>query len=104
MPCARLFIHSHDSADVARSRLTSWLGKMHVRHSPSAPPEPLCLCVEDSRGRTVFAIGDAGPLVELPLPPGTYQVTAHRGRSRRGYTLTLESGTSFDLHLSTGQH
>lgn len=100
VPGARLFIHSDETTDVAGSRLMSWLERMHVLPAPWTRVEPLSLSVEDSRGRTVFAIADAGALVELPLAPGTYHVTAHRGRSRRGYTLTLESGMSFDLHLS----
>ncbi|MGS0754622.1 hypothetical protein ACVBEH_07820 [Roseateles sp. GG27B] len=33
------------------------------------------------------------------MPPGTYQITALLGAYRRSYTMTLEPGTSFHLHL-----
>jgi hypothetical protein len=47
----------------------------------------------------VLALDDAGPLVEVALCPGTYHVSAQRGRLRRGYTVTLQQGASFDLYL-----
>jgi hypothetical protein len=47
----------------------------------------------------LHTVDDAGPLVEVPLPAGTYQVTVQLGCVRRSYTMTLEPGMSFDLHL-----
>ncbi|MFC5499423.1 hypothetical protein ACFPOE_17895 [Caenimonas terrae] len=96
---ARLFIHSHAATRSSRSRLAFSLRQMR-RRDAAAPREPLCLSIEDRQGRTVLVVDDAGPLVDVPLPPGTYQVTARKGRLRRGYTLTLERGSSVDLHLS----
>jgi hypothetical protein len=60
---------------------------------------PLELQVDDLQGHRVLEIEDAGPLTDIPLPAGTYQVSVHLGRVRRSYTMTLEEGASFDLHL-----
>ena len=38
----------------------------------------------------------------VPLPAGTYRVNADAGTVRRSYTMTLEPGASFDLHLRLG--
>jgi hypothetical protein len=55
--------------------------------------------VNDLGGREVFSQEDAGPLIELPLPAGIYLVSAQAGKVKRSYTLVLEQGASFDLHL-----
>jgi hypothetical protein len=60
---------------------------------------PLRLRIDDLQGNQVVAVDDAGPLVDVPLTAGTYRVNVQRGPLRRSYTLTLEQGTSFDLHL-----
>ena len=40
------------------------------------------LAVHDQAGRTVFTLPSAGPLTDVMLPPGTYQVSAsYEGRS-----------------------
>src|SRR5271170_4187920 len=40
------------------------------------------LAVHDQAGRTVFALPSAGPLTDVMLPPGTYQVSAsYEGRT-----------------------
>lgn len=56
--------------------------------------------VHDLRGRRVGLFADAGVLSELPLPAGTYVITTTRGKERRGYTLTLQEGASFELQLA----
>ncbi|MEO8119228.1 MAG: hypothetical protein ABI606_07895 [Rhodoferax sp.] len=60
--------------------------------------------IDDLRGHRVLDIEAAGPLVDVPLPAGTYHVTAHRGKVRRGYTMTLKQGAFFDLYLRLGAH
>ena len=40
------------------------------------------LAVQDQAGRTVFALPSAGPLTDVMLPPGSYQVSAsYHGRT-----------------------
>jgi hypothetical protein len=63
---------------------------------------PLQLQVADLQGRCLHAIADAGRLTDLPLPAGTYQVAAQLGGRRRSYTMSLEPGTFFHLHLRFG--
>ena len=97
---ARLLIHAAKVPD--ESALKSALHRMRARYSGGRRQQPrvaLKLQVDDLRGLRVDEIDDAGPLTELPLPPGTYLVTATAGSIRRGYTLTLEPGLSFDLYL-----
>lgn len=38
-------------------------------------------------------------LIDLPLPAGTYHVTLNQGGLQRRYTVALEHGARFDLHL-----
>ena len=55
--------------------------------------------IDDLHGKRMFSVDDAGPLVDVPLPAGTYHVSAQRGNARCSYTMTLEPGVSFDLRL-----
>jgi hypothetical protein len=61
--------------------------------------EALVLQIDVLGGEAVLALDDAGPVVELPLPPGTYQVSARRGAVQRAYTLALEPGQPYTLVL-----
>jgi hypothetical protein len=61
---------------------------------------PLNLRIDDLQGHRMHAVDSAGPLVDVPLPAGTYLVSVHLGPVRRSYTMTLEPGASFDLYLS----
>ncbi|MET0349035.1 MAG: hypothetical protein ABW067_04535 [Rhizobacter sp.] len=98
---ARLLIHAHDDhppgrhADSPLQRLLA----LYPSSARSAHREPLRLLIDTLEGETVLAVDDAGPLVDVSLPPGTYHVTAHLGDSHRGYTMRLDQGASFDLHL-----
>jgi hypothetical protein len=60
---------------------------------------PLRLQIDDLEGHGVHTDDDAGPLVDVRLPAGTYRVSVHLGALRRSYTMTLLPGASFDLHL-----
>lgn len=102
---ARLLIHARDDhppgrhADSPLQRLRALYphgGTRQGRH------EPLRLLIDTLDGDTVLAIDDAGPLVDVALPAGTYHVTAHLGETQRGYTMTLGQGMAFDLHLRLG--
>ena len=57
------------------------------------------LCITDAHGRQVFSLEDAGPLIVVPLPAGTYHVTAQNNQARRSYTMTLYQGSSVNLHV-----
>ncbi len=59
----------------------------------------LAVQIDDSRGRHVLALEDPGPFIDVPLPPGTYRVTASQGAARRSYTMVLEAGAPLELHL-----
>jgi hypothetical protein len=97
---ARLLIHTGDAIGTIQSKLGlafHAFGRMRMRGKDR---EPIQVFVEDMEGNRVLALDDAAPLIDLPLPPGTYQVMARQGKVRRGYTLKLERNSSFDLYLS----
>jgi len=99
---ARLMIHAERGRrsmggllELPLLRLRSWYpGGPWKDHSA-----PLHLQIDDLHGRPVVVIENAGPLIELPLTAGTYHVAAFQGTLRRAYTVTLEPGATFDLHL-----
>jgi hypothetical protein len=68
-----------------------------------AGPHTVRLEIADLRGRRLAVVDDAGVRTELALPAGTCVVTATQAGRRLGYTLTLEAGASFDLHVRLGQ-
>ena len=99
-PKARLLIHAARVCPESPARL-AW---RRLRASCSGAPArehgtALSLEVHDLRGQRVGAFSNVGALTELLLPAGTYIVTARREGGRRGYTLTLQAGSSFELHL-----
>lgn len=102
---ARLLIHAHDDhppgrhADSPLQRLLA----LYPSGNRSNRREPLRLLIDTLDGETVLTVDDAGPLVDVSLPPGTYHVTAHLGDAHRGYTMRLDQGESFDLHLRLAQ-
>ncbi len=99
---ARLLIHATADLGVSCSNLLvglQWWLSMRADGRRQQQREPLKLHIEDAHGARVFAIDDAGPLVDIALPAGTYQVTANLGEVRRGYTMTLPRGASVDLYL-----
>ncbi len=96
---AHLLLHLRDDRappqQPARERAWRWLRSWLHR------PARACAGVEidDLQGHRLFEADPAAPLMDVPLPAGTYHVTAHRGRQRRRYTVTLEHGAHFDLYL-----
>ena len=98
---ARLLIHADDHVGTGRhdeSRLQRLLALHAHGPRPHGRP-PLNLRIDDLQGHRLHTVDDAGPLVDVPLPAGTYQVSVHLGQVRRCYTMTLEPGASFDLFL-----
>ena len=98
---ARLLIHTTGEAMRSlRSRGALGLRALRQRLRHWGQGAPIRLWVDDMSGRRVLELEDAGPVVDLPLEPGTYQVTVRRGALCRSYTLTLQGNTCFDLYLS----
>ena len=99
---AHLVIHSDDHGGPIDARVESRLQRLraiHAKGSWSTKQESLNLQINDLRGEHVRSVDDAGALVEVCLPAGTYHVSAILGKVRRSYMLALEAGKSFDLYL-----
>ena len=107
LPEASLVIHA--AADpAARGTLFTapleWMYWLRSLYAPAAasktkPDGPLRLHIDNLQGQRVFTADDAGTLVELALPVGTYNITAVLGSLCRGYTLTLVEGVPSQLYL-----
>jgi len=98
---ARLLIHTEDLEHIGGGYFHAILRSLKAlfgRNHDNAHA-PLHLQIDDLRGKQMLASNDVGALVDVSLPAGTYQVTAQFGNTRRGYTLTLTQGTTFDLYL-----
>lgn len=101
LSAARLLIHAEEPDGAGRhdaSRLQRLL-TLHAHAPRPCDRPPLNLRIDDLQGHRLHTVDDAGPLVDVPLPAGTYQVSVDLGQVRRSYTMTLEPGTSFDLYL-----
>jgi hypothetical protein len=102
LAAARLLIHAGRDACTNGRHFESPLRRLRALRAdgPSTDPRArLSLQIDNLQGLRVHSVDDAGPLIDVPLPAGTYHVTVHYGSVRRRYTMTLESGASFDLHL-----
>ena len=99
---AHLLIHAHEGVRTGSGRfawMPSRLRAMASDRLPSHPAAPTGVRVQDLQGHEYFAADDARSLIDLPLPAGTYHVTLRQGELQRRYTVALEHGTRFDLHL-----
>ena len=99
-PLGRLRIHTNTcSGRVGFPWL--WLKVLWHACSPRAESAPVRLSVAEFAGVEVAAAERCDPLtvVSLSLPAGTYHVTVRSNAVRRRYTLTLEPGALFDLHV-----
>ena len=99
---ARLLIHAECNLGASRIPFASTLKRLRVLCSDGPRHDEqvrVNVEIDDLQGNRVLAIDAAGPLIRMRLPAGTYQLTAHRGKVRRRYTINLEEGASFDLHL-----
>jgi hypothetical protein len=98
---ARLVTHAkaeHPGSDTNFASALQWLRALYSG-GHKAGRGPLHLQIADLKGNVVLARVDAGTLVDVPLPAGTYQITARFGAVRRDYMLTLQQGTSFDSYV-----
>jgi hypothetical protein len=57
------------------------------------------LGVFDAAGHRVFALAEAGPLVDISLPTGRYRVVGEAGGIQRGGTVDVDSGRLAELEL-----
>ena len=99
---AHLLIHSSGGMGTNQSSRASALHRLRVFCANALrkqKPILLSLQILDLQGQQIFAKEDAGRLTKILLPAGTYHVIACRGRVLRCYTMTLDHGASFDLHL-----
>jgi hypothetical protein len=62
-----------------------------------APRGAVSVQIHDLQGHCFYAAQDAAPTIDIALRPGTYEVSVHRGASRRRYSITLESGATVDV-------
>lgn len=106
LAAARLLIHSASGVEAVGWSVESLLQRVrgHAWDGSRPPQALLGLEIRDLRGTMVLALKDAGVLTDLVLPPGTYHVCAQLGSARRAYTVTLERGASFDLHVQLPRH
>lgn len=102
IPAARLLIHVKGAPSAWCKPFQSiWhrLRSLCFKDSRGKAPAVPSVQIHDLQGQRVFATDAAGALIDLPLPAGTYHVSASIGKLRRSYTMTLEQGASFDLFL-----
>lgn len=96
---ARLLIHA--SADESRWSMSvlfrRWLARM--RGLPPADPALALLEIRDLPGRRLLTLTNAGDLIDMVLPTGTYHVTALTSENHRRYTVVLEQDATTELHL-----
>jgi len=57
------------------------------------------LRIADQAGHQVLALRDAGPLTNVKLPPGRYQVDCSFGHMQRHNSVELKDGQPVDLYL-----
>lgn len=96
---AKLSIHSQGAGLTLAVSPLERLRGLYSSGRPAKARLALSLSVADLQGCEWFAMADVGSQVDVLLPAGTYNVTAVLGQSRRSYTLALQSGATFDLHL-----
>lgn len=89
---AHLRIHAHEGVRTGPRRF-AWMPSRLRAMAPTG------VHVQDLQGHEYFAADDAQSLIDLPLPAGTYHVTLRQGELQRRYTVALEHGARFDLHL-----
>jgi hypothetical protein len=98
---ARLQIHATDASE-GGGVLSLLLHRLHasaVAAMRRRPPERLCVRIDDLQGRRFFTSDEVRELIDLALPAGTYHVNVRNGHQQRRYTVTLENGSTVDLHV-----
>jgi hypothetical protein len=99
---ARLLIHATDGVAEGSGVLPGFMSRLRAWATAMAQPGQPALVglrVADLQGRQFFSADALTSVVDMPLPAGTYHVTVNLGRQERRYTVALEQGATFDLHL-----
>lgn len=98
---SRLLIHAAGDDGSDGWSIDSIIQRMraHVLGGPRSKRALQALEIQDLQGHRVLALDDAGALLDVALPPGTYHVTTDLAGTRRRYTVALEQGASVDLYL-----
>ena len=99
---SRLLIHADTVPMPRKTRFEATLCRLRRLYShdvDNTEVAPLSVQIVNLQGRRVFDVESDAPLLEIPLPAGTYHVTAQCGHVCRSYTMVMESGTSFNLYL-----
>lgn len=105
---ARLLVHATEGVGDGRSALPLFLSRLRAWATAAKsgrPAAPVGLRIADLQGRQYFTANELPSVIDLPLPAGTYHVTVSHGGQHRRYTVALEQGITFDLHLrGAAQH
>jgi hypothetical protein len=100
LPPAHLLVHAGEPRrDAARPSLWHRLARRVLRAPRPSARAPVHLSIDDLAGRRLLELDQVAPLLDIPLPPGTYHVTACQGPAMRRYTMTLAGTAAHDLHL-----
>lgn len=98
---ARLQIHATDASE-GGGALFLLLHRLRASAMAAMRRRPLaCLGVriDDLQGRRFFTSDEVRESIDLALPAGTYHVNVRHGHQQRRYTVTLEHGSTVDLHV-----
>lgn len=102
MTLARLLIHASDAVGEGGRVLPLFVARLRAWVTPATRrrrPTLVGLRVADLQGRQFFFVEGLLPVIDVPLPAGTYHVTVSLGLQQRRYTVALEQGATVDLHL-----
>ena len=101
-PTAHLVIHTECDLEtwqsLVRANLSRWTALLNTRRHQEGH-RPFNVQIRDLQGQPVEELVDAQSLIDVPLQPGTYHVTAQMGAIQRSFTLTLQKDVRFDLFL-----
>src|SRR5436190_9776695 len=87
-----------DEADAMRSRAAEFPLRVIFAEGPqNAFTANVPLAIVDAQGNAVFALPDAGPLLYVMLPAGTYTVSAESDGTRKTQRVTLSPGRGRDV-------
>lgn len=99
---ARLLIHATEGVGTPEGSISAVLRRWRtwaVSVTRADPPGQVRLQIADLQGRAIFSANELQPLIEVPLTAGIYHITVSDGRRQRRYTVALEQGATFNLHL-----
>jgi hypothetical protein len=57
------------------------------------------LSIRDAQGRVVLNLPDAGPMTDIHLPDGHYELNCQRGQTTRQDVVDLKDGQPLNLYL-----